>query len=422
MSLIKQILSGGGGGSGKAKRRIRRGFGLLGDSFSANCHTIDPKAYGTEAYGYAGMIAAHTGLFPSHLDNQGKVGDNTAQFMPRVPACLTSLTSDLWFMPSRTNDSTTPGMTLADSQANVMRIVTQFLNTPGKYIMVGTGTPRFGSKAITGQPLADAIAYKDWVLSYVSKFVPVVNIWDGYTEDMTVEGLHPNILGAAFIDSKTSPVIMANFEFTGVPLPIDATDLYSAIRPFGCLNLNPLMLGTTGVINASANPVGGSVLADNYKASGSGLTGITTRWYKEAAAYGEAQCIELGGTLAAAGGYIYVQPSANVTLSNVLAGDVIEMVSAPEIIGNSRGILGWEAELIITKPVAQTSTTIYFRSMDKYQEPFTLPANWKGALETQRYTGDITETVITSRMGLYLAAGIAQDSRVKVAQFGIRKV
>jgi hypothetical protein len=126
--------------------------------------------------------------------------------------------------------------------------------------------------------------------------------------------------------------------------------------------------------------------------------------------------------MAAAGGYIYVQPAANITLSNVLAGDVIEMVSAPEIVGNSRGILGWEAELIITKPFSGTSTTIYYRSMDKYQEPFTLPANWKGALETQRYTVDVTETVITARMGLYLAGGIAQDSKVKVAQFGVRKI
>lgn len=74
------------------------------------------------------------------------------------------------------------------------------------------------------------------------------------------------------------------------------------------------------------------------------------------------------------------------------------------------------------KPVAGTATTIYYRSMDKYQEPFTMPANWKGALETQRYTCDATETSLTCRMGLYLATGIAQDSKVKVSQFGLRKV
>jgi hypothetical protein len=83
--------------------------------------------------------------------------------------------------------------------------------------------------------------------------------------------------------------------------------------------------------------------------------------------------------------------------------------------------LGWEAELIITKPVSGTSTTIYYRCMDKYQEPFTMPASFSGQLETQRGTIDTTETVVSARMGLYLAAGIPQNSVVKAAQFGIRK-
>ena len=404
------------------RRRIRRGLGLLGDSFSANCHTIAATAFGTEAYGYAGAIAAKTGLFPAWQDNQGKVGDHTGQFMPRLPACLSSTTADLWMLLSRTNDSTTAGMTLADTKANVMKLITAFQNTPGKYLIVGTGTPRFGTKALTGTALAEAVAYKDWVLGYVAQFVPVVNIWDGFTQAMTVDDLHPNLIGADFIQSRCVPVINSNYEFFGVPLPTDAADLYSAVRPFGCLNANPLMTGTTGTLAASVNPVAGSVLADSYKATGSGLTGVTTRWYKEAAAYGEAQCIELGGNMTAAGGYLYLQQSANLTLTNLAAGDVIEMVSAPEIVGTTRGILGWEAELIITKPVGGTSTLLYYRSMDKYQEPFTLPANWKGALETQRYTYDVTETVITSRMGLYLATGIPLDARVKVSQYGVRKV
>lgn len=405
-----------------ARRRVRRGLGLLGDSFSANCHTIAATAWGTEAYGYAGAIAAKTGLFPDWRDNQGKVGDHTGQFMARMPSALTSLTADLWLLLSRTNDSTTPGMTLADSKANVMKLISAFESTPGKYLGVGTGTPRFGDKAITGQALADAIAYKDWVLGYVSQFVPVVNIWDGFTQEMTVEGLHPNLLGADFIQSRVVPVINANFEFFGVPLPTDTADLYSAIRPFGCLNANPLMLGTAGSIAASANAVAGSVLADGYKASGSGLAGVTTRWYKEQAAAGEAQCIELSGTMTGTGGYIYVQPAANVAISNLAVADVLEMVSMAEIVGSSRGILGWEAEMIINKPVSGTATILYYRSMDKYQEPFTLPASWKGALETQRHTADLTETTVTCRMGLYLATGIAQASTVKVSQLGQRKV
>ncbi|PWD04060.1 SGNH/GDSL hydrolase family protein [Pseudomonas amygdali] len=408
----------------QAPRRqpIRRGLGLLGDSFSGNCHTIGATVYGTEVYGYAAWIAARTGLFPSYVDNQGKVGDHTGQFLARLPACIASSTADLWMLLSRTNDSTTAGMSLADTKANVMKIVTAFMNTPGKYLIVGTGTPRFGSKALTGQVLADAIAYKDWVLSYVSQFVPIVNIWDGFTEAMTVEGLHPNILGADFISSRVVPIITANFEFPGIPLPTDAGDIYSSIRPFGCLNANPLLAGTGGTLPAGVNAVAGSVLADGYKAIGSGLTGITTRWFKEPAAYGEAQCIELRGNMATAGGYIYMQPTANVVQNSLAAGDVIEMVSAAEIMGSSRGILAWEAELTITKTVSGASSTFYYRSMDKYQEPFTMPASFSGALETQRGTIDMSETVITSRMGLYLAAGVPQDSTVKAAQFGIRKV
>lgn len=404
------------------RQPIRRGLGLLGDSFSGNCHTIAATAFGTEAYGFAAWIAARTGLFPSYLDNQGKLGDHTGQFLARLPACIASSTADLWLLLSRTNDSTTAGMSLADTKANVMKIVTAFMNTPGKYLIVGTGTPRFGNRALTGQALSDAIVYKDWVLNYVSQFVTVVNIWDGFTEAMTVEGLHPNILGADFISSRVVPIITANFEFPGIPLPTDAGDVYSAIRPFGCLNANPLLAGTGGSLPAGVNAVAGSVLADGYKAIGSGLTGITTRWFKEPAAYGEAQCIELRGNMAAAGGYIYMQPTASVVQTNLAAGDVIEMVSVVEIMGSSRGILAWEAELTITKTVSGASSTSYFRSMDKYQEPFTMPANFSGALETQRGTIDLSETVITSRMGLYLAAGVPQDSTVKVAQFGIRKV
>ncbi|AAY37803.1 SGNH/GDSL hydrolase family protein [Pseudomonas syringae] len=404
------------------RQPIRRGLGLLGDSFSGNCHTIATTAFGTEAYGFAAWIAARTGLFPSYLDNQGKLGDHTGQFLARLPACIASSTADLWLLLSRTNDSTTAGMSLADTKANVMKIVTAFLDTPGKYLIVGTGTPRFGNRALTGQALADASAYKDWVVSYVSQFVPVVNIWDGFTEAMTVEGLHPNILGAEFISSRVVPIITANFEFPGIPLPTDAGDIYSAIRPFGCLNANPLLAGASGALPAGVNAVAGSVLADGYKAVGSGLAGITTRWYKEPAAYGEAQCIELRGNMAAAGGYIYMQPTANVVQTNLAAGDVIEMVSAVEIDGSSRGILAWEAELTITKTVNGASSTSYYRSMDKYQEPFTMPASFSGGLETQRGTIDLTETVITSRMGLYLAAGVPQDSTVKAAQFGIRKV
>lgn len=98
------------------------------------------------------------------------------------------------------------------------------------------------------------------------------------------------------------------------------------------------------------------------------------------------------------------------------------MVTAPEVVETTRGILGWEAEPIVTKPVGGASSLIYHRSMDRYQEPFTLPANWKVALETQRYSFDLSETMNSWLIGLYLAARIPLGSKVKVGQIGVRKV
>lgn len=57
-----------------------------------------------------------------------------------------------------------------------------------------------------------------------------------------------------------------------------------------------------------------------------------------------------------AGGYVYMQPTANVVTTNLAVGEVIEMVSAVDIVGSLRGIPAWEAELIITKPFSGTST------------------------------------------------------------------
>lgn len=57
-----------------------------------------------------------------------------------------------------------------------------------------------------------------------------------------------------------------------------------------------------------------------------------------------------------AGGYVYMQPTVNVVTTNLAVGEVIEMVSAVDIVGSLRGILAWEAELIITKPFSGTST------------------------------------------------------------------
>lgn len=60
--------------------------------------------------------------------------------------------------------------------------------------------------------------------------------------------------------------------------------------------------------------------------------------------------------------------------------------------------------------------------MQMYHERFTMPASFSGQLEMQRGIIDNAETVVSAPMGLYLAARVTQNSVVKAAQFGIRKL
>lgn len=404
--------------NGSGQRRFKRTIAGFGDSFTANCHTAAATAYSSENYGYLHWAAALSGTaFAPYTENFGVGGTTTVDFLTqaRMSAMLAGV-SDVVLFPSVTNDRTLSGMTLAATKRNVMRIIETTL-AAGKLIIVGTGTPRFGSKALPADEALNARAYRDWVLSYVSLFVPVVNIWDDYTEADTNDGLHPNVVGAWKIGSKFATVLRT-LGMQPIPLPIDAGDVYSANCLTGALNLNPLLTGSNTLSTGSVNPVAGSVIADSMTAVGSGLTGVTTRWYKEPSQYGEAQCIELGGTLATAGGYFAFQPTANVTLSNLAAGDVIETVCGFEVSGAGSGILSWELELLVVK----NSTTIYYRSGDKYQSPFVMPASCKGAHETQRYTCDGTETSIRSRLSCYLMDGVPLSGVVKATQYANRKV
>ena len=58
-------------------------------------------------------------------------------------------------------------------------------------------------------------------------------------------------------------------------------------------------------------------------------------------------------------------------------------------------------DLLITSQLLTSSSSFgSLRSMDKYQEPHTPQANWKGVLETQPYLFDLSEPKISWRIGV----------------------
>ena len=398
-------------------RIFNRDIGGFGDSFTANCHSIAATAYATENYGYLGNVAAMSGTaFASYLNNFGVVGENTSAFLSRIAAPLASA-CQIFLFPSVTNDRTTSGMTLADTKRNVMDIVEQFTKA-GKLIIVGTGTQRFGSKALSAQVAQDAYDYRTWVLTELSKQVPVVNLWDDFTQADTVDDLHPNPVGAVKIADKFLPVIN-QLQLKSTPLPVDVADKYSTFSRSGSLTANPLLqvVSANGTIQASANPVAGSVVADDWTVLGSGLTGVSVQTSVKTSSVGNAQSIKLSGAMASAGGYVSFQPLVTIPTTNFTVGDTIGFVSAYSVTGTQRGLLSAELELIVVKG----GTTSYYRAMDKYQTGFPINANMSGVLETQRYVIDGTETSIRVRAAAYLETAVTQDQEVTFSQIATRK-
>jgi hypothetical protein len=325
-----------------------------------------------------------------------------------------------------TNDrtATSPVMTVADTKRNITAIVRR-LNKAGKIVVVGNETPRFGAKALTTQQQLDHEAVRDWITNELSKVTPVVDTYTGIVDADLIDGLHPGPSGSRKI-GKAYATALSRFLKQPVDLPVDSLDQYSSVDVTGSLIANPLLTGSASLTTSSVNPAANSVIATGYKVAGSAMTGLVTAGSKKTATtgIGEAQVFTFTGAATTAGGYLAFSPTATFTLptTNLAVGDVISLVCGYDIVGDNTGLLSVEAELIITKPVASVSTTIYYRDGDKYVEPFGMSTdNVSGSLDTQRYTWDGTETVAVPRISIYFKQNATQNVSVEIRQIALRR-
>lgn len=403
----------------KPFKPLSREFAIFGDSRTAQCHSVAATAFSTENYGYAFWAAQVAGGFCPTTNNFGVGGDTTAMMLARI-AAVVACPADIVLFMGGTNDRT-GAMTVADTKRNILAIVRR-LQKAGKIVIVGTDTPRFASKALTAPQQVDHEIIRDWITNELSQLTPVADTYSRITVSDLHDDLHVNVKGAYKVGALGFGPVLAKYIRIPVDLPTEATDLYSVNNITGSLAANPTMLGSVTQSTGSVNPIAGSVVATGFKGVGSSLTGLTTQWSKEVALYGESQVIKFGGTPTTAGAYFTLLPTTTFNLANISVGNVISLMCAFDLIGDGNGILGVTAELLITKPVAGTPTTIYFRDGDKYVDPHSMPAGTiSGALDTQRYTVDGTETAIVTRISVYFAQNVPQTSTIKVRQFAVRK-
>lgn len=398
---------------------LNREIAIFGDSRTAMCHTIAATAYTTENYGYAFWACALSGkAFVPYTNNFGVGGDTTAQMLARITPVVNSAADIVLFMGG-TNDRT-GGMSVADTKRNITAIVKR-LNKAGKIVIVANDTPRFADKALTPSQQADHEAIRDWVTNELSAITPVVDTYSRIVQSDLHDNLHPNPKGAYKIGGVFAEAIV---KYSKIPtdLPQDSTDTFSAFNTTGSLVANPFMTGSANMSTASVNPIAPSVIATGFKGAGSSFTGVNTQWSKEQSEFGELQVITFTGTPTTAGAYLAFSPTSAFTLANVAVGDIISLLAFVEISDKNSGVLGVTAELVVTKPVSGTSTTIYYRDGDKYQDPYTLTKdNLSLSMETQRYTVDGTETAIVPRISVYFAQNVQQNATVKIGQYAVRK-
>lgn len=403
----------------RMSKPLNREFAIFGDSRTAQCHTISTTAISTENYGYAFWASQVSGGYCPAAFNFGVGGDTTAMMLARISSVV-ACSADIVLFMGGTNDRTS-GMTVADTKRNIIAIVRR-LQKAGKIVIVGNDTPRFGTKALTTQQQIDHETIRDWVTNELSKITLVADTYSRIIQSDLHDDLHVAVKGAYKVGALGFGVVLSKYINLSVDLPTDSTDIYSINNITGSLITNPLLTGNVIQNTGSVNPLVGSVVATGFKGAGSNLAGLNTEWYKEIAPFGESQCIKFSGASTSAGSYIAFTPTAVFDLSNVSTGNVLSLMAGYDLVGDGNGILGVTAEFLVTKPVNSVSTNFYYRDGDKYVDPHSMPTGTiSGALDTQRYTIDGTETAILPRISVYFAQNIQQSSELKIHQIAVRK-
>ena len=386
---------------------LRRNIAIYGDSRTANNSSLTVPNKITENYGYASWLGQYTQgrvLFEPAF-NFGVGGDTSSLWAARVNTVIASA-ADVVVCLISTNDRTAD-FTLAQTQQNIEMTVTR-LKQAGKIVVFINETPRGGANALSAPRQLIHEQVRAWVNNYLPKLgVRVVDVWDKMTDTaaVTVDGLHFNPVGANIVGQALAREIEDLFN-TPAPLPRVTSAFDSALNPFGQINSNALLTGTTGTKGGSANTTGD--VATGYTVAGSSWTGMTVVASKEAAAVGEAQVLKFSGT-------------PTVSSSLYTFEQVINLANA-KLAGNIRAIANIEVEMEGCLGVSLDfrfldSGTFNSKCCDRYQDGFPMPSiKISGVQETPATTITAGCTEVKVRVSVYGNTNVPMSGTVKISQ------
>lgn len=397
----------GGLVSSAGVKPLRRNIAIYGDSRTANCSSGSLPNKITENYGYASWLGQYTQgrvLFEPAF-NFGVGGDTSTQWAARVSTVIASA-ADVVVCLISTNDRTAD-FTLAQTQQNIEMTVTR-LKQAGKIVVFINETPRGGANALSAPRQLIHEQTRAWINSYLPKLgVRVVDVWDKMTDTaaVTVDGLHWNPVGARIVGEATAREIEDLFN-TPAPLPRVTSAYDATLNPFGQLNSNALLTGTTGTKSGSANATGD--VATGYNVAGSSWTGMSVVCSKEAATVGEAQVLKFSGTPTTSGALFTFEQV--ITLANAKLAANIRAVADIEF--EMTGCLGVSLDFRFLD-----SGTFNSKCCDRYQDGFPMSTlKVSGVQETPATTITSGCTEVKIRVSVYGSQNIPMTGTVKIKQ------
>lgn len=386
---------------------LRRNVAIYGDSRTANCSSGTLPNKITENYGYASWLGQYSGgrICFDPAFNFGVGGNTSAQWAARVGDVVASA-ADVVVCLISTNDRTAD-FTLAQTQQNIENVVAK-LKAAGKIVIFIAETPRGGANALTAPRQAIHDQTRAWMKAYLPKLgVRVVDVYDLLldTATVTVDGLHPNPVGARIIGEALAREIQDLFDSPAI-LPRFSSVYDASTNPFGQLNTNALLTGTTGTKAGSSNTTGD--VATGYTTAGSSWTGMSVVASKEAHTTGEKQVFKFSGTPTSSGSLFTFEQI--VTLASAKSAASVKGVADIEF--EMTGCLGVSLDLRIVD-----GATFNVKCCDRYQDGFPMSTiKVDGVQETPAATITGTATEVKVRVSVYGSQNVPMTGTIKVSQ------
>lgn len=332
---------------------INNKVALLGDSITRNGIdniTTETRNANRGMTHWLPFLTSQRFVSPQEL-NFGVSGQTSAQIAARVSSVVAS-GAGVCVVLAGTNDI--GSLTVAQTKANLATI----------YKVLAAAKIMIIAMPILPRTLSGESNYSfpqqinEWIRAQANnyagfRFIDPYTFGDQYSttysprSGYTFDGLHPVAIGAFTITQPIADCLNALIPYPGMAVR-SVCDYWNGYNPRGVLNANALFGGTGGVLGGG---VTGQV-ADSYRvqafANGGAIGSLTVACDKNTATRtgGVNQRIVVGGS--ATGGFdtsvILDYPAG---LSNIAAGDTLEMLADIEIAGATIGVSGVEAYLAV---------------------------------------------------------------------------